>query len=842
MTRNVITIAFGVLIIAAIAWAGNLGQAPSNAPLDISDYTNLTAGDALTLTDDNIDFDGGATPGGELGGTWASPTVDSGIHDDEYIELGDSFSGDVTGAYNSTDITESVLGVGGTDTIFPADPDADKYLMWDDNPGNLSWETPTGGGNDVYVEEGDAAKVDSSTADLYIDFDNGDFDVGTVGNEANITVNDGGINHDSTTNFDANEHIDWTSDQGATNIHSGNYTDTDTNLTQEEVDDFVNALLLDADAVHTLITLTYDDANDAFDFVVDNDLANYDNTNSGFYDADSDVDHDSTTNFVANEHIDWTGVDFLTGSATALTANEIVAGTTPQGELGGTWASPTVDSGIHDDEYVELGDSFSGDVTGAYNSTAISAGVIIETDLDGDNAPADEDYLQYDSTGTNFVWRSPAELLQDASGDASAAFDWNWQELQKASLHSGTDPSALSPAAGDYAWYFHTNLNILFLYDGSSAWTPVYSPGNVTLYVDSDGGGADDLAHGHAYGSDAFVTIEYAVETVCKGLHNGNIVIYVDAPSDTPSVPYTAASTTTYTAGLTFEGITFTGDYTLKIYGALVQETTATLDSATQGTGATQGTLTDTGEFGSYDNYLVETSGGTKIIDSDTADVLTITGCFTSTPTGTYTVYSWGTIIAGATNQIYIQNNQRNVYFYYCDIRGASVNKRFAYSWKGANLTYFYYCTLRYRARVADGSFMYFYYCYIDGLSIDAVLCQNFGTAFLYYTKATTLDGWYVLRAQTSSNLTISGGTILDDSDYGIYLQTNSTLYSQGNSPAIGYNRITNQDDYGIRVEGGAQAWNESNNIQYSNNGTDESYQTTNIDGHDIPLAWIDTS
>lgn len=45
--------------------------------IDISGDTNLTAGDALTLTDDDIDFDGGTAPAGELGGTWASPTIDS---------------------------------------------------------------------------------------------------------------------------------------------------------------------------------------------------------------------------------------------------------------------------------------------------------------------------------------------------------------------------------------------------------------------------------------------------------------------------------------------------------------------------------------------------------------------------------------------------------------------------------------------------------------------------------------------------------------------------------------------------------------------------------------------
>ena len=56
--------------------------------------------------------------------------------------------------------------------------------------------------------------------------------------------------HDDLTGFVANEHIDWTVNQGATNIHSGNYTNT-----------------------------TY---------------------------TSSDFNHDDLTGFVANEHIDWT--------------------------------------------------------------------------------------------------------------------------------------------------------------------------------------------------------------------------------------------------------------------------------------------------------------------------------------------------------------------------------------------------------------------------------------------------------------------------------------------------------------------------------------------------------
>jgi hypothetical protein len=41
----------------------------------------------------------------------------------------------------------------------------------------------------------------------------------------------GGAFHDGFSDFVDNEHIDWTTDQGATNIHAGNYTDTNTTYT-----------------------------------------------------------------------------------------------------------------------------------------------------------------------------------------------------------------------------------------------------------------------------------------------------------------------------------------------------------------------------------------------------------------------------------------------------------------------------------------------------------------------------------------------------------------------------------------------------------------------------------
>ena len=53
--------------------------------------------------------------------------------------------------------------------------------------------------------------------------------------------------------------------------------------TEETIEDFVGGMV--TGNTETLITVTYDDSDGTMDFVVDNDLANYDNTNSGFITA-----------------------------------------------------------------------------------------------------------------------------------------------------------------------------------------------------------------------------------------------------------------------------------------------------------------------------------------------------------------------------------------------------------------------------------------------------------------------------------------------------------------------------------------------------------------------------
>ncbi len=76
--------------------------------------------------------------------------------------------------------------------------------------------------------------------------------------------------------------------------------------------------------------------------------------------------------------------------------------------------------------------ALTGDVTASAgsNTTAIGAGVIIEPDLDADNAASDGDVLTYDSTGTNFAWITP-----NAGTDITADLE---EEVTEGSLADAT--------------------------------------------------------------------------------------------------------------------------------------------------------------------------------------------------------------------------------------------------------------------------------------------------------------------------------------------------------------------------------------------------------------------
>lgn len=95
-------------------------------------------------------------------------------------------------------------------------------------------------------------------------------------------------------------------------------------------------------------------------------------------------------------------IDFLVGTATGLLSGEIAVGTTPGGELGNTWASPTVDATHSGSAHVAH--DYLTDVSGG-SVTMTTGATIYDADTTSVSAPA----------GTWLVY-ARAQLIAPAAG------------------------------------------------------------------------------------------------------------------------------------------------------------------------------------------------------------------------------------------------------------------------------------------------------------------------------------------------------------------------------------------------------------------------------------------
>ena len=101
---------------------------------------------------------------------------------------------------------------------------------------------------------------------------------------------------------------------GGTLKFNGSAVNTNTQLSTEEVQDIAGPLVATG-GTKTLITVTYDDANNNMDFVVDNDLSNYSNSSSNFFDT---AGNGLTSSSLQNT------VNVVGGDGITANANEIV--------------------------------------------------------------------------------------------------------------------------------------------------------------------------------------------------------------------------------------------------------------------------------------------------------------------------------------------------------------------------------------------------------------------------------------------------------------------------------------------------------------------------------------
>jgi hypothetical protein len=127
--------------------------------------------------------------------------------------------------------------------------------------------TATGGGSGTMstIKEGG---VQLGGADIVtLDFDGDDFNLTeTPDTEVNITINDGGIDHDSLLNFDANEHFTQSNITTTGTVTSGVWNSTFGATANEAIEDLVGAMV--TGNTETGIAVTYQDADGTFDFVV----------------------------------------------------------------------------------------------------------------------------------------------------------------------------------------------------------------------------------------------------------------------------------------------------------------------------------------------------------------------------------------------------------------------------------------------------------------------------------------------------------------------------------------------------------------------------------------------
>jgi hypothetical protein len=134
-------------------------------------------------------------------------------------------------------------------------------------------------------------------------------------------------------------------------------------------------------------------------------------------------------------------VDYLVGTASAGLSAEIAVGTSPGGELGGTWASPTVDASHSGSTHAATQAAAEATASSALTTHAAAAdphtGYVLESLLDAkgdlitasaDNTPAkltvgaDDTILMADAAqATGLKWVAPATPSTQAFGDSAAA-------------------------------------------------------------------------------------------------------------------------------------------------------------------------------------------------------------------------------------------------------------------------------------------------------------------------------------------------------------------------------------------------------------------------------------
>lgn len=200
------------------------------------------------------------------------------------------------------------------------------------------------------------------------------------------------------------------------------------------------------------------------------------------------------------------------------------------------------------------------------------------------------------------------------------------------------------------------------MYDGS-AWRAMMGFGTTTLYVDGSSG-TDGLNYGFGTGTNAFRTIQYALNNAPSKNFGGSIYIY--------------PSSGTYAENLSISGIDVSGG-NLVIAGSLATYSSGTITSGVQGSGSTQASITDSSASWTTNEHrgrFVVVGGDTLPITGNSATTLYCAGRFSSTPSGSYTIKYPGVVIKSIT-----LDNRQVLQLQDMEVSGSTFNNLYLYSW-----------------------------------------------------------------------------------------------------------------------------------------------------------------
>lgn len=279
---------------------------------------------------------------------------------EENADVTDTANVDAAGAVMETDFNAHTILQATIDNTPSALTVPEQTLVGRITGGNITALTPTETRTLLNVEDG--ATADQTQEEIqdaaWAAVSGGTQTLITVTyqdatNDVDFVVDNNLANYDNTTSafITANSSDTLTNKSGNISQWTNDVGYITATLTNEQVQDIVGGMV--SGNTETLITVTYQDVDGTLDFVVDNNLANYDNTTSGFITASSTdtLTNKTLTSPVLNGSLTGTGVldddTFTTASATTVPTSESVKAYV-DASGGGEWVELLNNAAVND--------------------------------------------------------------------------------------------------------------------------------------------------------------------------------------------------------------------------------------------------------------------------------------------------------------------------------------------------------------------------------------------------------------------------------------------------------------------------------------------------------------